>query len=354
MQRATLSLLIALALPAWPAAAASPAAAPAPAAADLLLGESYRIELSDSFPAALLHWLDSLADLQGPGMTAGKTVDAHRLEFRRTFGEPTAQDDEMLRRFARSRLRLASGAAGTSPHALTLAFFEASAIAEALATSAGLLGPESEAFRESIAHFAQRYRRIWRRGRLPQTFRESAAAEPRREELAQFLRKVERFYGAFPVQPPHPRLIVVPVLDGFGTHAQAIGRFLLIEVRPGEELLDEVAPLVHENAHFLFQRMAPSRRQALEDFAAGLGSEGQRAWRLLHEALPTAIAQGVADESFRGQRWSMQRSWYHIDAVDTFAKRIYALVKEALAGGAQLDEQFLRRALALEADLTPR
>jgi hypothetical protein len=324
--------------------------APAPQGAEverLLPGASYHIEIGESFPAALLHWLDSLADLQGSGTTAGKTVAAHRQEFRKVLGEPTEQDGAMLRRFASVRGRLAS-------HELTAAFFTATGIEQALEASNGILGADSAAFAEAIHHFAPRYQRIWKEGQLPRRFRARAAAEPRAEELARFLHAVARFYGALPVEPPYPRLVVVPVPDGHGTHAQAIDRFLLIEVRPGEGLLDEVAPIVHENAHFLFQRMAAARRQALEDARLALGEDGLRAWRLLHEALPTAIAQGVADERFRGERWSMEQSWYHLDAIDRYAKRLHGLVREALAAGGTFDESFLRRAVALASSPTPR
>ena len=66
------------------------------------------------------------------------------------------------------------------------------------------------------------------------------------------------------------------------------------------------------------------------------------------EALPTALGQGVAYERFQSERWSLDKPWYHIEAIDRYAKRIFPLVKRTLAHRDRVfDESFLREALAL-------
>ncbi len=74
---------------------------------------------------------------------------------------------------------------------------------------------------------------------------------------------------------------------------------------------------------------------------------GDRAWRALREALPTAIAQGVAGQKFLSDRWSTEMAWYHLGGVDRYAKALFPLVKKTLADGGKLDEAFLREAAAL-------
>ncbi len=66
----------------------------------------------------------------------------------------------------------------------------------------------------------------------------------------------------------------------------------------------------------------------------------------LREALPTAIAQGVAGEAFQDGRWSQDHTWYHIAAVDRYAKRIFPIVKRALTAGDSFDDAFLSEVIA--------
>jgi hypothetical protein len=74
---------------AYPSLAGPPSASPAnPRPARLLFGATYPLEVSAEFHPALLHWLDSLANLTGPGATAGKTVEAHRVTYVALHGEP--------------------------------------------------------------------------------------------------------------------------------------------------------------------------------------------------------------------------------------------------------------------------
>jgi hypothetical protein len=323
--------------------AAEPGAVPSDTAATprLLLGESYPIEASVSFHAALLHWLDSLAALNGPGMTAGKTVEAHRKDFEERLGSPSEQDVLALRRYANVRTRFAERNFG-SPNALAVAIFEAATLRTALERAGSLLDEESTAdLRASFEHFSPGYRSIWRRGRGPERFLERAMKAPERPALGEFLHGLARFYGVSETSRPRPRLILAPVRSGHGTHAQALGRNLLIEVRDGEGLADQVGPIVHENAHLLYRAIEPTRREALRSFAADVSPYGFEAWTVLEEALPTAIAQGVAEQRFL-KEWTSNDPWYHVESVDRYAKRIFPLVKQALDKRQPLGEVLLQ------------
>jgi hypothetical protein len=321
----------------------SPEPGPAPAPeARLLLGRDYPTDVSISFHKALLHWLDSLAMLTGPGGTGGKTTAAHREEYERFFGRPSTKDGNLLERFRQARLASVRGIELAERHRLTLAFFEATSLDQALALSGDLLDQGAAAdLVAALHHFAPRYRRVWMEGAVPESFIARATDSGRHEELAGFLVTVAGFFGVSPRQDPRPQLVLAPVPSGFGTHAQAIGRFLLIEVRRDESLARQVAPIVHENVHFLFSRVPASRRDALERAALSVEPWGAEAWRLLEEALPTAMAQGVADRSFRREVWSQDQPWYHVRAVDRYAKRIYPLVEKALKSNGSFDEAFV-------------
>jgi hypothetical protein len=310
----------------------------------LLLGREYPIEVSISFHAGLLHWLDSLTALGGAGMTAGKTREAHRLQYVRTHGEPTPTELRVLERFRAARIAFARDAEPDRRNALTLAVLEATTMKDAIAATEGLLDEEhATAMAQAFEFFTPRYRTAWRDGEIPRRFLEKVRGAKQAGDVAAFLVRVARFYGADPEQEPLPRVTLVPVPRGFGTHAQAIGRHLLIEIRRGEGLADEVSPIVHENAHFLFDRMPPRARVALT--AVG-EEEHARAWAALAEALPTAIAQGVAGERF-GRGWSREKPWYHFDEIDAYAKAIFPRIERALDGGEAFDAALLRELLGL-------
>ncbi len=307
----------------------------------MLLEEAYPLEVAVPFHAALLHWLDSLAHLTPPFGTAGKTTPAHRRAFEQMFGAPAAGDESALLRYRDARM-------ATDSDGLTAAFFRTATLGEALTAAEALLGEAGAAdFRNSIEYFAPRYGKIWDGGAIPESFLARAAQDPQRKALAQFLLAVARFFGVDPARETAPCLVLVPVDAGFGTHAQAVGRFLLIEIRPGENLLDEVGPIVHENAHYLWDNIGRARRDALERTAVAAAPWGAQAWRLLQEALPTALAQGLATQRLRPARFSLDVPWYHVDPIDAYAKRIFPLVQKTLEGGGSFDEAFVREAVLL-------
>jgi len=314
----------------------------------LLLNDAYPIETLVSFHGSLLHWMDSLAGLNGAGMTAGKTERAHRIEFNHILGPPTERDREVLLGFARARIRFATDHAAGDIDALTVAFFEADTQKQALAATAALLTDEElQDVRTAFDHFTARYREVWKDGTIPQRFLQRSARHKRRNALSRFLVKVADFYGVSPHQKPYPQVVLMPVVDGAGTHAQAIGRHLLLEIRHWEDVIDETAPLVHENAHLLFLRMDPRKVERFVEIAEESSDVGLEAWQVLREALPTALGQGLAYEKFLPERWSLDLPWYDREVVDHYAKRLYPLVKRAFERGGNFDESFLRRALAV-------
>ncbi len=311
---------------------------------ELVFRDTYPLEGSVSLSAALFHWVDSLA-----GTSGGKTIPVYREEFRRRFGDFSEADRSFLQKFEATRLqdaalgRRGSGSRG-SPKMLGV-FLQEPDLEAAFARIEPVLGPEAvDAMASALEHFRPRYEEIWDGGSMARGFLDGARSDPERKKLEGFLARVAGFFGVDPLSVPRPRLVVVPVPPDDGTHAQAVGKNLLVEVRPGESLIDEVAPIVHENAHYLWQRMSQDLQNRLLEVVRNHAA-GAQAWALLGEALPTAIAQGVAERTFQPSRWSPELEWYHIPAVDSYAKRIYPAVQEALDTGALFDEMMMRKLL---------
>ncbi len=339
--------------------AAAPAAAGSGGESRLLLGSRYPIEAEASFAAGLFHWVDSLA-----GTSAGKTIEAHRKDFRSRFGPLDAEDRRALEEFTAARLehvrrfREAHGPSWNAVPAVSALlgeFCAASSLEDALGRASGEMSPEAlEGLRRALEHFRPKYVKVWDGGRIPRGFLDRARGDGAARRLAALLAEAAKFFGVPPDADPPPRLVVVPVPGGWGTHAEAVGRCLLMEVRDGEGLADEASVIAHENTHFLFYRVPPERRDRLAAALRAHGPDGERAWTVLHEALPTAVGQGVADHEFRPTVWSYDAPWYHLEDVDAYAKAIYPWVNHALTKGGRFDETFLEGALARLPAVTPR
>ena len=66
---------------------------------------------------------------------------------------------------------------------------------------------------------------------------------------------------------------------------------------------------------------------------------------LLQEALPTALGQGLATARLTPAGFHLSSKWYHIPAIDTFAKRIYPIVAREIDAGRTIDGPFLDEAI---------
>ena len=317
----------------------------------------YPMAIIASRHVGLFHWLDSLA-----GTSGGKTIGVYRKDFATRFHRLTPEDQEALRKFRLARILHAEGgvdeddgdengqAVGERAHRLpprgSSAMLGAFLQAESMKAALGRLEPELPARRaaglqEALGVFSTRYDRIWDEsdwvGRFIQRIEQPRTLAP----LQAYLAQMASFYGVSASDPPRPRLVIVPVPAGGGTHAQAVGTDLLIEIRPGDDPAGQASVIAHENAHFLFKRIPEERLERLEQAALRAGRKGGEVWAVLHEALPTALGQGVAAARFQPRSFTMRQDWYHIAEVDRLAKRIYPIVDRALADGWGFDERLV-------------
>ncbi len=306
---------------------------------------TYPIEIDVSFHAALFHWVDSLA-----GTSGGKTIPAHQKQFRAWFGEPSQEDYDHLDRFRKTRLRDAVRTEGdsTSPRGmgrLRLVFLESDSLEGALGRATDEMNSsDAEVVREALLHFKPAYEKIWNEIDTAERFSRLFLVDPERERLERLLADIAIFFDVDLAAAPRPTVVPIPVPSGHGTHATAVGAYLLIEVRPPDRLSHQASVIVHESAHFLFSLIDDERRQRLESLVEG-SRRYRNAWSTLREALPTALGQGIAGRQFRPSSWSLSQPWYHTTQVDAYAKELYPLVRSSLRNGGRFDEKFLESAL---------
>jgi hypothetical protein len=226
-----------LALTLLAAALPRPAAAAADPSDRLLLARPFPIEAAPSFPGALFHWIDSLA-----GTSNGKTIPVHQQEYVELFGPMTDADKAQLDAFVAARAehlqRLQAAAARGGPpakfSALLGTFCSSATVEEALDRAKDELSPGSwNGLAGALAYFRPKYERIWHDGEIPKAFLARARSDPSVSRLESLLARIVRFYQVDPLRAPPPRLALVPVRPGGGTHAEAIGGVLLLEIRAG-------------------------------------------------------------------------------------------------------------------------
>ena len=313
----------------------------------VLLGKSYPLRVSVSYHAALFHWVDSLS-----GMSGGKTVPAYHEEFISRFGRITRTQRNLLERFREARARdsrrqvdVPSGARGLG--ALRHTFLEAENLDSALAKARSEMDEKDFAvLRETLLYFRPKYEILWDDGAIPRRFLRRLEQDDRKKKLERLLARIAHGFDVKLSSLPRPTVVLVPVPSGYGTHATAVGPYLLVEVRPPDRLAEQASVIVHENSHYLFFNMNRERRERFDALVSSAPAPARKAWRALHEALPTALGQGVADQTFRPQGWSPENTWYHTREVDAYAKALYPLVRDVLDRKGQFDESFLKEALA--------
>jgi len=335
---------LALALIVAAGVACAPARPPSPSP---LLARPFPIQAAPSYPGALFHWIDSLA-----GTSNGKTIPVHRQQYVDLYGAFTVEDQAALEAFIAARaddLRRQETAAergGPSVKfsALLGMFCAASTVDDALAQARKQLSQASyDGLAGALSHFAPKYARIWNDGAIPKAFLDRARADRSIPRLEDLLLRIVAFYDVDPRSAPPPHLALVPVPPGGGTHAEAIGPVLLLEIREGDTLADEASVIVHETSHFLWKLVPDDRQERLLAVARRLDETPPKVVPLLGEAVPTALGQGIADKMFRPRGWSLGHPWYHIPEVDLLAKRIFPLVQVTLQDGKTFDDRFVEQ-----------
>lgn len=364
----SIPILVALVLvTAWPAAAGRDPSPPPPAATSAAQDGApatasssppktetnwLRFDVVASPATSLFVWIDNLS-----GVSSGKTRESYVQAWRAVHGEPSAEDRDLLARWRALRRSAPAPPSGRPEHVpgtcvpaeeetrsrqqrLAIAAAEAESREELVALAASWLTPaEAADFALALAHFEPRARHFWNDMPQARDFVPKLDAfldgKPARALIDRFL----AFHGGTFADHAPPRLSLVPIGDRWGgTHAEAIGRHLLLEIRTRDVPETQVQVVFHELSHDLFARMPAERRALWASWFLSRGPGGAIAWEVLREALPTALGQGVAEATLARKLWDMKQPWYHIEIVDRYAKAIYPLVKRAIEEGRPFDE----------------
>ncbi|HZE89253.1 MAG TPA: hypothetical protein VE404_06880 [Verrucomicrobiae bacterium] len=340
MKRAILAL--ALALP-----STILAADPTP----LARGHPPRFEIDVSYVANLVHWIDNLA-----GSSQGKTIAAYRRYWRQRYGMPDAGEMDLLRSWVAIRAKPVPtpepailNERGCLPQpgdvidwrrTFQTRSYEAADVDDFISSlSAELSAQESATLRRVIEKFRGRFDAAWKEtGYLPR-FESKLKPFLAESGLAGYLGEVASFFGVDPDAAPPGRIELMALPEEGPTHAQADGRYLLIEIRPGDEPRDQIQVIAHETSHYLWHQLDPGRNDALARRVFASGASPAMEWRLLREALPTALGQGLADARFSPATFRETGAWYHVADVDALAKAIFPAVRDAFRDGRRLEEK---------------
>jgi hypothetical protein len=299
-------------------------------------------EISSPYVGNLVHWIDNLA-----GSSQGKTIAAYRRWWTRRFGMPSEADMRLLRDWVGIRWKEMpektppilndSGCLPQREEGLAwrqlfeVRSFEAAGVDEFLASLASDLTPgEIATLRRVLDAFRPRFDEAMKEMTFLPPFERRLRDFLDHGELRSFLAEVATMFGVDPSAHPPGRLRLMALPEEGSTHAQADGRDLLIEIRPGDTPDAQIQVIAHETAHYLWRLLPAVKADALAKEIHAAVPEGPLVWRLLREALPTALGQGVAEARLAPRRFSPRNRWYHIDGVDAVAKEIYPAVASAL------------------------
>ncbi|HET6372556.1 MAG TPA: hypothetical protein VFG76_04575, partial [Candidatus Polarisedimenticolia bacterium] len=319
--------------------------APAPPARHHL-----RIQTDVSPTTNLIHWVDNLA-----GTSAGKTMPVYQRYWRDRFGPHDQSDTSALQAFARIRRLQVPVARGTAlnesgclpvppevPGWHQIFMTQAMSARSIQGFTESLSDQLSPADRQDLAsaleRFRPRFEKVWPALGHVRRFEGRFKRFLRKGELPDYLSDVAELLdvdaGAAP--PVTISLVGLP-LDG-PTHAEADGAHLLIEIRPEDSPEDQIPVVSHEASHYLMAQWTTSQVDRLAAQAFAEGAAGGLLWRYLWEGLPTALGQGLAERRLREEAFSLSAPWYHIDAIDRFAKLIYPQVAQASEKSMHLED----------------
>jgi hypothetical protein len=310
-------------------------------------------EISISRTANLIHWIDNLA-----GSSMGKSTRTYRIFWAGRFGSPSERERSLLRewRAIRSRpfpqpvseIRNESGCLPQPEdppswrHIFRVRSYEAGSVEEFIELmSADLTSEEIESLRDVLEAFRPRFDQVWEDLTYLAPFRSQFLRVLRDGELTPYLGRMAAFYGVDPGSFPPGRVHLMALPGASGTHAQANGRDLLMEIRPNDTPVEQIQVIAHETAHYFWSQLPPDRRDALARQIHEATEAGPIVWRLLREGLPTALGQGLALAEVAPMRFGFQYRWYHTDHHDRFAKAIYPMVASAFREDESMDQGVL-------------
>lgn len=315
-----------------------------------------RIETGVSPTANLVHWIDNLAQT-----SVAKTQHVYQSYWRERFGPLAPEYRAALESFARIRRKTTvplpaatatneSGCLPMQPPTLTWhqVFLAESMKAASIddlrkALSTYLDEAELEELAFALELFRPQFESVWKEMGHVQRFQKRFRKFLEKGELLDYLGVVADFLGVDPRQAPSMKISFIGLPSNGPTHAEADGEFLLVEIRPLDRPEDQIQVVAHEGTHFFMRLMSAEQLDRLARQAYEEAEAGALVWRYLWEGLPTALGQGLAEARVGSGLVSDDSRWYHIEAIDRFAKLIYPAVADATARSEGIEDGLMRR-----------
>jgi hypothetical protein len=174
-----------------------------------------------------------------------------------------------------------------------------------------------------------------------------------KSDANKLLANIAKFYGS---QWPEGldftlSLIPDPSKKG-GTSSESIGPVEMIGFMDNDDFEGMFGVVIHELCHSLYEAQPGTLQSELEKSFLTINSKhAQFTYQTLNEALATTIGNGWAYERATGKLDTT--SWYNDPYYDKFAKALLPLLKEYIQAGKTIDEEFVKRSVALYEQLFP-
>src|SRR6266850_396709 len=211
-----------------------------------------RFEISISYTANLIHWIDNLA-----GSSQGKTVRAYRQYWQSRFGTPDPGEMELLRSWVILRNKTVTkpepailNDRGCLPQreeiptfrqSFLIRSYEAPGVEEFVASMKDDLSAEEIAtLRRTLEKFRPRFDDAWKEASYLPQFEKKLESFLEEGALTAYLGEVASFFGVDPDAFPPSRIELMALPGEGATHAQADGRYLLIEIRPNDTPVEQI------------------------------------------------------------------------------------------------------------------
>lgn len=330
---------------------------PGPPLADRAL----QFVVQSTFASNLFHWVDNLA-----GSSFGKNRTTYVNDWLRVFGALDPQQKALLAEFARVRTAHQRRKPGfdrapvreclpvgplplTRRQQMLVVAAEAESVDDLIERLAVLVDPsDAEHLAAALRAFEPGVRKLQRDAAYLGAFRDEFERFLNQPRTQQLLAAYGRFFALADPAPRPVRISLVAMLHhDLGTHAEANGDDLLLEIRPMERPVQQAAVVFHEISHVLWSRLTADRQVELISRFYRQGQAGLSAWLLAREALPTALGQGLAQAILAPNGYSWADPWYHDPDVDLAAHLLYPQLRfEFFAGHTLFDalpEKYVQR-----------
>jgi hypothetical protein len=169
----------------------------------------------------------------------------------------------------------------------------------------------------------------------------------RSDKVSSIYDKVMQFYGTEWDKDIPFEIIAYPTIGKSGIGARAFLNISVIRFPLNFKSYDILfSVMLHEIFHIGYDSQPILLKNNLKSwFENTKSNNSQYAFLLMNEVLATALGNGYAYETLKGQE--DKEDWYYVKYVNQMAKEIYPLVSKYITEGRTIDEDFIKSYVAI-------